>query len=301
MALVATLLGPVAAPGPAGAQAPDYDAVAPILESRCVLCHVGESAPLGLRLDTLEGILEGSRNGPVVRAGAPAESELLRRIRGTSAPRMPMTGPPWLAEEETATIEAWIAGGLAAGHQPASARLAAPPGRERALPGLVTWPDVAPILATRCAKCHTDGGQMGPPPEGYRLTSYSAAVSRVDRVRVIPRNPGASELVRRIRGHSQPRMPFDGPPWLSEEEISRIEAWIADGARDAEGNPAPVPVGARVRFEGTLTGRWEVDGTAVTVSEGTRIDKSPRPGSRVEVRGRVAADGSIRVERLRRR
>jgi len=75
-----------------------------------------------------------------------------------------------------------------------------------------TYADVAPIFATRCAKCHAERGLMGPAPEGYRLNSYEATLSTVDRVRVVPGHPEASELVRRIRGQALPRMPFDGPP-----------------------------------------------------------------------------------------
>ena len=36
---------------------------------------------------------------------------------------------------------------------------------------------------------------------------------------MVPGKPEASELVRRIRGQAHPRMPFDGPPYLSDDEI----------------------------------------------------------------------------------
>ena len=90
--------------------------------------------------------------------------------------------------------------------------------------------------------------------------------------RVIPGNPADSELVRRIRGDSRPRMPFDGPPYLSEEQIRLVEQWIAQGARDADGRRASVPSGARVRFRGDE-----------------------------EVRGVVEPDGRVGVTRVRRR
>ncbi|MCB1906142.1 MAG: hypothetical protein KDH15_02135 [Rhodocyclaceae bacterium] len=287
------------AAGLAGAAAPDYAEVAAILRARCVMCHSGEAAPLGLRLDSLDGLTAGSRNGPVVRADDAAGSELLRRIRGDSLPRMPMTGPPWLNDPEVAVIEAWIAAGMPAADPAATAAVATAP---RPGPGeKVSYADVAPIFATRCAKCHTDNGLMGAPPEGFRLTSYPATLSAAERVRVVPGVPGASELLRRIRGLSRPRMPFDGPPWLDEDEIALIERWIADGARNAKGEEAPIPVGARLRFEGTLTGRWAIDGTPISVGADTRIDKRPRLGDRVEVRGVVATDGSILATRLRRR
>lgn len=274
-----------------------YADVAPLFAERCVMCHSGPAAPLGLALDSYEGIVKGSSNGPVVVAGDAAGSELVKRIEGTSQPRMPMTGPPFLAEEEIGKIEAWVTGGLlegAAGAGAVAAELRLPaPGEP------VNYADAAPILARRCAKCHTEQGLMGPAPEGYRLTSYAAALSASDRVRIVPGWPGASELVRRIRGQSRPRMPFDGPPWLSAEEIRVIEDWIAQGAPNAEGRKGDVPVGAKVRLEGILQPGWRLDGLPLVMTGQTRIDKSPRPGDYVEVRGRLDRSGKVRVERIR--
>jgi hypothetical protein len=167
--------------------------------------------------------------------------------------------------------------------------------------GPVRYDHVAPILAQRCVKCHTEGGLMGAPPEGYRLGSYADTVSAGDRVRVVPGSPGASELVRRIRGQSLPRMPYDGPPFLTEEETALIEQWIADGARDSAGTPAPLPAGGRVRLHGTLLSPNRLDDLELVITRSTRLDKSPRPGDYVEVRGRIDADGRVVVERMRAR
>lgn len=142
---------------------------------------------------------------------------------------------------------------------------------------------------------------MGSAPEGYRLTSYKETLSTSDRVRVVPGNPGASELVRRIRGLAHPKMPFDGPPYLTNSEIHLIEEWIIHGAKDIEGNPATVPAGATVRLHGTLTSRWQLDGLELIVTTVTRIDKLPVSGNYVEVRGRLNGSGGVVVERLRRR
>lgn len=285
----------------AAQDAPTYEEVAPIFAENCVACHGGEDAVLGLRLDSLDGIRRGSENGPVAVPGEPADSELVRRIKGLIEPRMPLTGPPFLEDSQIAVIEDWIAAGMP-GEASAPGQAEAAPRRVPGPGEPVAWPDVAPILLKRCVKCHTDDGLMpGGPPEGLRLKTRELVLAGGDRVVVIPGNPGASEIVRRIRGQSRPRMPLDGPPFLSDEEIRLIVDWIAQGAPDDAGNRAPVPVGARVRFEGTLTGRWQVDGTPVTVGAGTRIDKDPRPGDRVEVRGRVGAGGAVLVERLRRR
>jgi mono/diheme cytochrome c family protein len=262
--LAAALALAVAGNAAAGAS---YSDVSAILNAHCAVCHQGEAAPLGLRLDSHAAIMRGSSRGPVVRPGKPGESELLRRVRGESQPRMPLTGPPWLSDGQIATLEQWIASGAPAGE---SASI--PAKKKRGPDEPVTYADVAPILVGRCAKCHGPNSIMGAAPEGYRLDSLAATLDASDRARVVPGNPGSSELVRRIRGVSRPRMPFDGPPYLGDEEMRLIEQWIAQGGRDGEGRAAPVPAGARVRFRGAE-----------------------------EVRGVVQADGNISVTRQRRR
>jgi hypothetical protein len=51
--------------------------IRPIFEASCFRCH-GEQRPKnGLRLDTLEGVLKGSKDGQVITAGKSAESQLV--------------------------------------------------------------------------------------------------------------------------------------------------------------------------------------------------------------------------------
>lgn len=276
------------------AAAQDAAPVARLLAGRCVACHQGEAAPLGLRLESVESLLKGSRNGPVVKPGDPAGSELVRRIRGQRQPRMPLTGPPFLSEAEIASVEKWIAAGA-----PRGAAAAPAPPRTRKPGEPLTYADVQPILGARCAKCHTDDGLRGAPPEGYRLNNYANTLASADRARVVPGRPEASELVRRIRGQSRPRMPFDGPPYLDDDEIRRIERWIAEGARDAEGRPAEVPVGARVRLGGTYMGGTRLD--ALEFEWHGRARRRAMPGDSAELRGIVEEDGRILAERLRAR
>jgi len=279
------------------------DEFAPIQEiftERCVVCHSGANPLAGLRLDSREGLMAGSQRGPVIVPGRPDDSELIRRVRGESQPRMPLTGPPWLADEQIAMLARWIE---TASSEPSPAAPEPAPVKPLAIilnvEGPPTWTDVAPVLARNCVKCHTTQGILGAPPEGLILASYDAALDARDRARIVPGNADASELMRRIRGQARPRMPFDGPPWLSDEEMALIERWIDAGARNADGQPADLPAGARVRLHGTLQRGNRLDGLALDIGPGTRIDKSPRPGDYVQVRGRLNADGTIRVERLR--
>lgn len=282
----------------AGAQWSD---VQEIFRQQCVICHQGANAPLGLRLDSHDGVMTGSADGAVIVAGAPEESELIRRVIGESLPRMPLTGPPWLGAEDIATLRAWIAAGAGSGPAIAATR---PETQPQPVPQIVSraeprWADVAPLFLARCAKCHSPDGIMGAAPEGFVATGYDSLLAAGERARIVPGNPAASEVVRRIRGLSRPRMPFDGPPWLDQRQIALIEDWIAAGAPDDSGRAAPVPVGARVRFEGTLVGRWQLDDLVLQTTAATRIRKNPSPGDRVEVRGVVQDDGRILATRIR--
>lgn len=47
---------------------------------------------------------------------------------------------------------------------------------------------------------------------------------------VVPGAPERSELVLRVNGSREPRMPIDGPPWLTDEAVIVLENWIAAGA-----------------------------------------------------------------------
>lgn len=296
---------------PAQAQdAPTWEEVGALFRERCTGCHSDVSAPLGLELDTYENALEGSMNGPVLVPGDPAGSELIRRLKGESLPRMPLTGPPFLEDDQIAMVERWIEAGMpegavtgtpdsAAGDSPESA---SEPVTERPGPGNpVTFAHVQPVFFQRCVKCHTGEGILGQPPEGLRLDTYANIIEGGERLVVIPGKPDHSEIVRRIEGTAEPRMPFDGPPWLEEQDIRLIRQWIEQGAPDAEGNPAPVPVGREVRYRGRLTAEREIDGAEFIVDGGTRIDDRPRIGEEAEVRGVISADGSVRATRLRSR
>lgn len=285
---------------------PTYEQIQPLFEQHCVVCHSGEGAPLSLRLDSYQTLLRGSSRGPVVVSGDSQSSELLKRLKGESTPRMPLTGPPFLSSEEVRLLARWIDAGLPQGEGggAAEAKRAAAEGREAAsskAEGPLRFSDVAPIFLKHCVKCHKDKGLRGSAPEGLRLTDWQQVVGGGERVVVVPGFPEASELVRRIEGRSRPRMPLDGPPYLPSAAIEKIRQWIIEGARDAQGSRAAMPVGRRVRLEGRLTARWTLDDLPLQVTADTRIKKAPQPGDYVRVRGFVTEDGAIRVERIGRR
>lgn len=54
--------------------------IAPIMKESCVRCHGAERPRAQLRLDTLEGVLKGTKQGPVLKAGDSANSLLVKSV-----------------------------------------------------------------------------------------------------------------------------------------------------------------------------------------------------------------------------
>jgi len=60
--------------------------VLPLLEKHCWECHSEQSAELGLKLDTYEGVMAGSDYGTVVEAGDPDGSLLIDMMESGDMP-----------------------------------------------------------------------------------------------------------------------------------------------------------------------------------------------------------------------
>jgi len=80
-----------------------------IFAHKCYSCHGPTRMKGGLRLDTQEGIFSGGEHGVVVKAGAPAASELIRRVRLPRGHKdaMPTKGNG-LTPEEVEVLSYWI-------------------------------------------------------------------------------------------------------------------------------------------------------------------------------------------------
>jgi mono/diheme cytochrome c family protein len=87
---------------------------------------------------------------------------------------------------------------------------------------------IAPIFKADCTGCHSKeapgGGLALDSVEGLRKggAKFGAKI-------IVPGNPKASLLIAYLRGAKQPRMPL-GRPALSEAQVRKVEAWIAQGA-----------------------------------------------------------------------
>lgn len=276
---------------------PTWAEVGALFAERCVMCHSGEFAPLGLRLDGYDTALTGSENGPVLVAGDPEASPLIGRIKGLIEPRMPMDGPPWLEDALIAMVEAWVLGGMPEGVPTVSVAEPAPVRPQ----GQVWFSDVEPIILQRCVKCHSEGSILGAPPEDLRLSDLPLILSGGENVVVVPGNAALSLMWRHVAGIEEPQMPFDGPPFLSDAEIGLIRDWIDGGAPDADGNFSVLQQGGEFRVEGILTAEREIDGGPFVVTGGTRVEDGFSIGGRYELRAMIGADGSVIATRLRER
>src|SRR5678816_982392 len=84
-------------PPPAARKDVTYEKdIHPLFEASCIRCHSGDKPKAGLRLDTLEAVLKGSKEGKVVIAGKSKESSLVIAVSQLdpemSMPPKPKTG-----------------------------------------------------------------------------------------------------------------------------------------------------------------------------------------------------------------
>jgi mono/diheme cytochrome c family protein len=90
--------------------------IKPIFDASCVKCHDGTKKPrAGLALNTLEGVLKGSKDGKVVTVGDSAKSDLVLSVAHMGDPDtfMPKgrNAKP-LTPEQIGLIRAWIDQGV---------------------------------------------------------------------------------------------------------------------------------------------------------------------------------------------
>jgi hypothetical protein len=92
---------------PENVQASFSDDVLPIFETRCQRCHGPGRSEVDLRLDSYEGVLAGSSNGPVVVPGSAETSYLVDLIDSGNMP----LGSAKLPDAQIRTIIDWINAG----------------------------------------------------------------------------------------------------------------------------------------------------------------------------------------------
>ena len=115
--------------------------IEPIVEFYCLQCHSQDKRKGGLSLATYDDMLEGGKDGPVIRPGKGGESPIVQRITGQVEPQMPKDGLP-LSDDEIAVVRRWIDEGARASptSPPAPQPWEAPLALERPPVPAVHWP-----------------------------------------------------------------------------------------------------------------------------------------------------------------
>ncbi len=99
--------------------------------------------------------------------------------------------------------------------------------------------DVHPIFQERCMSCHSPGAP-GCLTSGLSLATYDSLMKGTKfGPMIIPGNSLDSNLLRLVKHQADPsiampRSPTPGAPseWLKPEQISLIETWINQGAKN---------------------------------------------------------------------
>jgi mono/diheme cytochrome c family protein len=86
-----------------------------ILDASCAKCHSGDKSKARLKLDSLEGALKGSKDGPILKAGDSANSFVVKSIAHLTAdhdswmpPLNNRAGIKPLTPDQIGLIRAWI-------------------------------------------------------------------------------------------------------------------------------------------------------------------------------------------------
>ena len=86
----------------------DFDsAVRPIIARNCLECHDQQKRKGGLSLASYDELLDGGKDGPIVRPGNGAGSLLIRRLLGQVDEQMPKDADP-LPAQQIAIVQRWI-------------------------------------------------------------------------------------------------------------------------------------------------------------------------------------------------
>ena len=89
----------------------------PIIDDACAKCHNAEKAKAGLRMDSLEGVLQGTKKRKLVEPGKSAGSRLIQIVESVAAaandPKgetksLHKKGPKPLTPEQITQLKSWI-------------------------------------------------------------------------------------------------------------------------------------------------------------------------------------------------
>lgn len=89
------------------------DIIQPMLQTKCYSCHGASKQKGKLRMDQVDLLMKGGKDGVIIEAGKADESEMIKRIllEKANEHHMPPKEKPQLTEKETALLHWWIASG----------------------------------------------------------------------------------------------------------------------------------------------------------------------------------------------
>ncbi len=145
-------------------------------------------------------------------------------------------------------------------------------------PGCVDYAQhVQPLFDRHCVRCHS-----GPTaPQSLRLTSYAEALAGSVRRNEIDACNAAGSLLAQKLGPNPPlgkRMPLDGPPYLSAQQLALVNQWIDNGATPSCGGPTACADVTSPSFGG-VTSATAVNATTVQVCWSPATDQGTPPES----------------------
>jgi uncharacterized membrane protein len=87
-----------------------YAKVSSLIEKKCESCHNAQSHPEAIDLSSYKALMKSGEHGPIVIAGHPETSKLIKYVDGTKQPRMPYHQTP-LSSSEIKKLREWISAG----------------------------------------------------------------------------------------------------------------------------------------------------------------------------------------------
>lgn len=216
--------------------------VAPILVSKCVVCHSDDPRG-GLNLESFASMKKGGKSGDLWISGNAEESLLVQRLLVENDQlRMPK-GKESLSAKEIRLIGTWIAEGAKftgdettvlaeLAKAAASNKPAAPPRKieivkETGKETVHFMKDLMPEMVDTCGRCHNDTLKRS----GFSVMSFEKVMKGGDSGPVVVGGSlENSRLWRLVNGDDTPVMPAGNQTGVTRPWYNNLKTWILEGA-----------------------------------------------------------------------